>query len=116
MTSDLLDPLFAETGIDWKQLILQAKASEGAMSDDEMSVSDEFGEDGSLSPDESALKKQQASLKIYLDSLPYECESLEEMQTKLEEIVGKIMICAQAKNWLLLTTWDAMLQWFALPL
>lgn len=60
----------------------------------------------------SAYERQHASLKIYLNSLPYECESTEEMQEKLEQIVGKIFVCAKAKNWLVLSTWDGMLQWY----
>jgi proteasome activator subunit 4 len=59
----------------------------------------------------SAMEKQRASLQTYLDSLPYECESVDEMQAVLENIVGKIVICAQTKNWLKLAIWDEMLQW-----
>jgi proteasome activator subunit 4 len=56
---------------------------------------------------------QLASLKTYVESVPYECESVEEMHAKLEYIVGKIFVCAEAKNWLVLTTWDGLLQWYA---
>ena len=52
------------------------------------------------------------SLQTYLDHIPYEGESIEEMQSRLEFIVGRISICAQTKNWLVLTTWDGMLQWY----
>ena len=83
------------------------------MSEDEMSVFDHSADDDDGSPE---LQKQRASLQIYLDSVPYECETLEEMEEKLKQIVGKIMICAHAKNWLLLTTWDGMLQWCAVDL
>ncbi|KAH9487094.1 Proteasome activator complex subunit 4 [Psilocybe cubensis] len=65
------------------------------------------------SPDEavnSVYDKQRASLQTYLDSLPYECETVEDMQARLEKIVEKIYICAKAKNWLVLSTWDGMLQ------
>jgi proteasome activator subunit 4 len=61
----------------------------------------------------SAYDRQKATLQTYLDSLPYECESIDAMQDKLEFIVGKLIICAEAKNWLALTSWDAMLQWYA---
>jgi proteasome activator subunit 4 len=61
----------------------------------------------------SAYDKQKATLQTYLDSLPYECESIDDMQHKLEYIVGKLIICAESKNWLVLTSWDAMLQWYA---
>jgi proteasome activator subunit 4 len=61
----------------------------------------------------SAYEKQKATLQTYIDSLPYECESIDAMQDKLEYIVGKLIVCAEAKNWLALTSWDAMLQWYA---
>jgi proteasome activator subunit 4 len=65
----------------------------------------------------SSMDKQLASLKTYTNSLPYasSVESVEHMQAVLEQIVGKIYICAKTKNWLLLTSWDGMLQWFLLP-
>ncbi len=75
--------------------------------DDELSLSDTRGEVNEL----SALEKQKASLQTYLDSVPYQCESVEEMQQKLEFIVGRIFVCTKAKNWQMLTTWDGMLQW-----
>lgn len=67
-------------------------------------------DDDNLSVDDP-LEKQRAALQIYLDSVPYECESLDQMQTKLEKIVEKIIICAQSKSWLTITHWDGLLQW-----
>ncbi|KAI0343973.1 ARM repeat-containing protein [Trametopsis cervina] len=58
----------------------------------------------------SAADKSRAVLQTYLNSLPYECESVEDMQAHLEYIVGNISICAKSKNWLVLTTWDGALQ------
>ena len=112
MATDLLDLFTSVTGVDLNEYISRSKD----ISDDEMSIieSPTPGEDDNLSPEQSAFEKQRASLQIYLDSVPYECETIEEMQAKLEVIVGKIMICAEAKNWLLLTTWDGMLQWYVL--
>jgi proteasome activator subunit 4 len=112
MATDLLDLFTSATGIDLSEYIYRSKG----ISDDEMSIFEPPTpeEDDNLSPEQSAFEKQRASLQIYLDSVPYECETIEEMQTKLEDIVGKIMICAEAKNWLLLTTWDGMLQWYVL--
>ena len=82
------------------------------MDEDDVSVPDSpSSESGLLSP--GALERQRASLQTYLDALPYECESPEEMQAKLEHIVGRICVCAETKNWLVLTTWDGMLQWCA---
>ena len=78
------------------------------MDDDNISDIDSPGE----LIEQSAMENQRASLKTYLDSLPYECETVEEMQARLEEIVQKIYICARTKNWLVLSTWDGMLQWY----
>lgn len=64
--------------------------------------------------EQSAMEEQRASLQTYLDSLPYECETDEEMQTRLEEIVQKIYICAKTKNWLVMSLWDGKLQWYVL--
>ena len=66
---------------------------------------------GPLAPDQSSYDKQKANLAVYLDALPYECESLQAMQGKLEYIIARLIICAESKNWTVLTTWDAMLQW-----
>ncbi|KAJ8084329.1 Proteasome activator BLM10 [Marasmius tenuissimus] len=60
--------------------------------------------------DPTSLEKQQLTLQTYLNSVPYDCESSEVMQAKLEEIVGNIYICTKTQNWLTLTTWDGMLQ------
>lgn len=78
------------------------------MDDDEVSIFDTPGGASELSD----IEKQRASLQSYLDALPYECESVENMQEQLENIIGKMYICAKAKNWLLLSTWDGMLQWY----
>lgn len=67
-----------------------------------------------LSREQAAIVKQRASLQTYLSSLPYNAESEEDMQARLEFILGRIIICAEAKNWLVLATWDGVLQWCAL--
>lgn len=63
-----------------------------------------------LSREEAAIEKQRASLQTYLASLPYDAESEDEMRSRLEFILGRITICAEAKNWLVLATWDGVLQ------
>jgi len=63
--------------------------------------------------DQSSYDKQKSYLETYVNSVPYECESIEYMHQRLEEIVGKIYICAKSQNWLALATWDGMLQWYA---
>jgi hypothetical protein len=64
-----------------------------------------------LSREQSAIEKQRVSLQTYLSSLPYNAESEKDMQARLELILGRIIICAEAKNWLVLATWDGVLQW-----
>jgi proteasome activator subunit 4 len=84
------------------------------MDGDELSVPDTPDIDsGSSSPGDSAMDKQLATLQTYVDSLPYKCESVEEMQAKLEFIVARIDVCIRSKNWTVLTSWDGMLQWSA---
>ena len=86
------------------------------MDEDDMSVPDSPLESGSMSPRQAATTdKQRATLQSYLDALPYKCETVEEMQANLEYLVGKIVVCAKSKNWLVLTTWDGALQWYAAP-
>ncbi|KAI0296143.1 hypothetical protein BC826DRAFT_1005479 [Russula brevipes] len=63
-----------------------------------------------LSREQAATAKQRASLQTYLSSLPYNAESEEDMQARLEFVLGRIIICAEAKNWLVLATWDGVLQ------
>ncbi|KAF8922284.1 armadillo-type protein [Mucidula mucida] len=75
------------------------------MDDDGLSLCDSPGDLADLSMDQ-----QKATLQSYIDSSPYECESQDVMQARLEVIVGKIYICAKSQNWLVLTTWDGMLQ------
>jgi hypothetical protein len=69
--------------------------------------------DPSLPREQAAMEKQRVSLKTYLSSLPYDAESEEDMHERLEFILGRITICAEAKNWLVLATWDGVLQWYA---
>ncbi len=82
-----------------------------AMEDEEISIPDSPELDSENFPSgQSAFERQRASLQTYLQHLPYECESVEEMQARLEFIVGRIYICAHTKNWFVLATWDGMLQ------
>lgn len=71
-------------------------------------------ETANLSREQVTIAKQRASLQTYLSSLPYNTESEEDMQARLEFILGRIIICAEAKNWLVLATWDGVLQWCVL--
>ncbi|KIY51336.1 hypothetical protein FISHEDRAFT_37321 [Fistulina hepatica ATCC 64428] len=71
-----------------------------------VSVSGACTPHGTLDDDERAQK----SLKSYLDSLPYPCETPEQMNQCLEDIVGKLYVCAKARNWLVLSNWDGLVQ------
>jgi proteasome activator subunit 4 len=57
-----------------------------------------------------ATDKLRPSLQTHL-SLPYNIESKEDMRERLEFILGRIMICAEAKNWPVLVSWSGVLQW-----
>jgi proteasome activator subunit 4 len=82
------------------------------MDEDDTDILDSPADESSLlTPDQSSYEKQRANLAAYLDALPYKCDSLQEMQQRLEHIIEKLLICAESKNWSVLTTWDAMLQW-----
>lgn len=82
------------------------------LDEDDIDVLDSPAEEISpLAPEQSSYEKQRANLAVYLDALPYKCESLQEMQDKLEHIIACLIMCAESKNWTVLTTWDAMLQW-----
>ncbi|KZW02117.1 ARM repeat-containing protein [Exidia glandulosa HHB12029] len=65
---------------------------------------------GAETPKTTGDNQLRASLKTYLDSLPYDAESPAEMDAKLDEIVQKLAVCAHARDWNSLTTWDSLLQ------
>ncbi|KAF7339947.1 hypothetical protein MVEN_01912400 [Mycena venus] len=50
------------------------------------------------------------AFQTYLDAAPYPCESPQEMLAKLEVIISKMHVCIRAKNWLVLSTWDGVLE------
>lgn len=54
--------------------------------------------------------KDQKILESYLKSLPYTCESTNEMEDKLKAIVEKIAVCVQTNSWSSIIAWDHMLQ------
>lgn len=85
------------------------------MEDDDFSGLETPPEIDSPSAAQGQMEKQLESLKSYLDALPYECETPEEMQTKLEFIVGKIDVCVRSKNWSVLPNWSHLLHWCVTP-
>lgn len=73
---------------------------------------------GSVTPSEVASvedassndAKELKALQSYLKSLPYGCESTEEMQEKLRLIVEKVYACVHTNSWAPSVGWDHMLQ------
>ena len=107
MSSVSISELLSKTNeLDLTKSLLESLQSDH-IEDDDLSVIDTPGE----SADAGAYEKQLASLQTYLNALPYDCESPEDMQDRLEDIIEKMYICAKTKNWTVLTTWDGMLQW-----
>ncbi|KAJ7071512.1 hypothetical protein C8F01DRAFT_1110832 [Mycena amicta] len=51
-----------------------------------------------------------AALQVYIQAMPYSCESSTQMNSKLAEIVAKMDICIKARNWFVLSTWDGVLE------
>ena len=56
------------------------------------------GVDTDANPDEAIRIKQEAALKTYIDSVPYDCESPEEMEKVLSSIVSKIYVAAKSNR------------------
>ena len=83
----------------------------GKMHNDDFSGLETPQEIHSSTAAQGQMEKQLESLKSYLDALPYECEPPEEMQTKLEFIVGRMDVCVRSKNWSLLPNWSQLLHW-----
>ena len=84
----------------------------GSMEDDDLSGLETPLEIDSSTAVQGQMERQMESLKTYIDSLPYECESLEEMHAKLEFILGKIDVCVRSKNWSLVPNWSHILHWY----
>ena len=87
----------------------------GQMDDDDLSALETPQEIDSPLAVQGQMERQLETLKGYLDALPYECEAPEEMQTKLEFIIGKMDVCIRSKNWSLLPNWSQLLHWCVIP-
>lgn len=85
------------------------------MEDDDFSGLETPQEADSSLAAQGQMEKQLESLKGYLDALPYECETPEEMQTKLEFIIGKIDVSVRSKNWSLVPSWSQLLHSYVKP-
>ena len=79
------------------------------MDEEDISMAETPVDVSSVSPDteeQTVLEKQYATLQTYLNSVPYKCETPEEMEMKLAEIFDKMFLCAQSNNWHLLPGWN----------
>lgn len=85
------------------------------MEDDDFSGLETPQEADSSLAVQGQIEKQLESLKGYLDALPYECETPEEMQTKLEFIIGRIDLSVRSKNWSSVPSWAQLLHWCVTP-
>ncbi|EJD04282.1 uncharacterized protein FOMMEDRAFT_167503 [Fomitiporia mediterranea MF3/22] len=65
--------------------------------------------DISADSEEAILSRQRAALRTYIDSVPYDCESPEEMEEKLANIVDMIYISAKSDQLDLMRSWDGVL-------
>lgn len=87
--------------------VLSAQDDDGVLTPG-ISMEDEL--DGAMGDSEdAAMARQLASLRTYTDSMPYECESPEDMEAKLAHIVDKIYICTKADHNMYLKGWDNLL-------
>jgi proteasome activator subunit 4 len=78
-------------------------------------VESPIGSDLNTPEVETSSKDALNSLKVYMNSVPYACESLEEMELKLETIISYIVVAAKSSEWRALSTWFGMLQsWMAM--
>ncbi|KAH8120588.1 hypothetical protein DFH11DRAFT_1838384 [Phellopilus nigrolimitatus] len=72
-------------------------------------------EDIPADAEEASLTKQRAALRTYLDAVPYECESIEEMDALLAHIVDKMYVCAKSNQQYLFRGWETIIsRWILL--
>lgn len=87
-------------------------APTGAMDEDQLSdPGSPAGESGATPGihEQSPYEKQLASLRTYLASVPYECESVEDMENHLANIIDKLHAVTTARLWHLLPGWNELL-------
>ena len=84
---------------------LNSVKKEWAMEDDDFLPSP-FDDGEGAADDQST---QFAWYRTYWESVPYECESVEEMNAKLAQIIDKIYICSKSNQWHLISGWNNIL-------
>ncbi|VDB99350.1 unnamed protein product [Peniophora sp. CBMAI 1063] len=73
-------------------------------------VAVDLGGSSSDAPDIIDPEDDTAQHQAYLKSLPYPCETDEQILANLEFILGRVAICAETKDFMTLSTWDAVLE------
>ena len=58
----------------------------------------------------SSEAKDLKTLEGYIKSLPYSCETIDDMHEKLRVVVEKIYVCVHTNSWAASVGWDHMLQ------
>lgn len=71
----------------------------------------DFGErsDAPRKKDETDEERQLRNLEGWTSSVPYACETREEMQEQLEIIVSKLLIAAESRHWEHVVAWNSSL-------
>lgn len=111
MLSSSFHQVVAElTGVDHLAVLTPS-----AMDDDQLSAPGTPVSDGNGggttpgNPEQTPYDKQLASLRTFLASVPYECESVEDMELHLANIVDKLHAVTLARLWHLLPGWNELL-------
>ena len=84
------------------------------MDDMELGLDDDYeasspSENTTIKIDETDEEKQLRVLNGYISSLPYPCESIEDMEQQLRTIVVKMTIAAEGRHWEHFFAWDGIL-------
>lgn len=68
---------------------------------------------GIATPDsnEDSVAYDTKSLETYVASVPYKCESIPQMHSKLQWIVGRLLVCVKSRDWHNVHSCDSLLQW-----
>ncbi|KAG8905939.1 hypothetical protein FRB99_007944 [Tulasnella sp. 403] len=84
------------------------------LEDDSLDVL-EPSDKASAKREETDEERQLRVLDGYITSLPYPCESVEEMKRELDNIIGKLFIAVESRQWNHVLVWDRIfLSWISL--
>lgn len=111
ISQHLQDDLNSASGQNW------AIMADDEMDDFEFDLDDDADTFDAAAPngrnekkkDETDEEKQLRIMEGWTSSVPYACESPEEMRQQLEVIVSKLLIAAESRHWEHLVAWDGAL-------